>query len=71
MCNYNTGGVGDRLLVVPLETHMVSEFDLPCTNCGHDLARTTLPTTGDRGVTVAECQNCGTRHYPEAALGRF
>ncbi len=47
---------------------MVSEFDLPCTACGHDLARATLPTAGGSGVTVAECQNCGTRHYPESAL---
>ena len=47
---------------------MVSEFDLPCTACGHDLARTTVETPGEEGVTVAECAECGTRHYPESAL---
>jgi len=47
---------------------MVSEFDLPCTACGHDLARTTGATPGASAVTVAECPECGTRHYPEAAL---
>jgi uncharacterized Zn finger protein len=47
---------------------MVSEFDLPCTACGHDLARTTVATPGEGGVTVAECGECGTRHYPESAL---
>jgi len=43
---------------------MVSEYDLPCTNCGHDLSRVTL--AGD--VPVAKCPNCGTRHYPEGSL---
>jgi len=49
-------------------TSMVSEFDLPCTACGHELARTTVATAGAGGVTVAECLECGTRHYPESAL---
>jgi predicted nucleic-acid-binding Zn-ribbon protein len=49
---------------------MVSEFDLPCTDCGHDLAETTIAVTGSR-VVVAECPNCGTRHYPEKALARL
>ena len=47
---------------------MVSEFDLPCTACGHDLTERTVQTANASGVTVAECPECGTRHYPESAL---
>jgi uncharacterized Zn finger protein len=48
---------------------MVSEFDLPCTACGQDLVEAhVVAPSGDAQVTVAECQNCGTRHYPETAL---
>ena len=47
---------------------MVSEYDLPCTDCGHDLVRSQLALDGGT-VAVAECQHCGTRHYPESALG--
>jgi transcription elongation factor Elf1 len=47
---------------------MVSEFDLPCTACGHALSETTLAVPGEEGVAVAECPACGTRHYPESAL---
>lgn len=51
---------------------MVSEYDLPCTECGHELARATMPAPGaDSGVSIAECPNCGTRHYPESALDAF
>jgi transcription elongation factor Elf1 len=47
---------------------MVSEFDLPCTACGHTLSRSTLDAAVDDGVAVAVCPECGTRHYPESAL---
>ncbi|MHB9286088.1 hypothetical protein ACKVMT_03500 [Halobacteriales archaeon Cl-PHB] len=47
---------------------MVSEFDLPCTDCGTALRRSTTTDSSGQSVTVAECPNCGTRHYPEAAL---
>lgn len=53
---------------------MVTEFDLPCTACGQELTAASVPTgdanalTDAESVTVAECRNCGTRHYPEAAL---
>jgi len=51
--------------------HMVTEFDLPCTACGHALAATTVAAeSGEGSVTVAECPNCGIRHYPESALER-
>lgn len=51
---------------------MVSEFDLPCTACGHDLAEATVAANGSDGsVTVAVCPSCGTRHYPESALEGF
>jgi uncharacterized Zn finger protein len=46
---------------------MVSEFDLPCTECGGDLTRSVVQSTGGN-VAVAECPDCGTRHYPELAL---
>lgn len=49
---------------------MVTEFDLPCSDCGHDLARVEVVTDGS-SLTVAECPNCGVRHYPESALGQF
>jgi transcription elongation factor Elf1 len=62
--------VGWSVSVTTHQTHMVSEFDLPCTDCGHDLAETTIAVTGSR-VVVAECPNCGTRHYPEKALARL
>ncbi|QLH84118.1 hypothetical protein [Halosimplex pelagicum] len=48
---------------------MVSEFDLPCTDCDRKLVRTNVvsPATGGE-VTVAECPTCGSRYYPESAL---
>ncbi|MFB6139890.1 MAG: hypothetical protein ABEJ26_05595 [Halosimplex sp.] len=48
---------------------MVSEFDLPCTDCDQQLvrARVTAPSAGGE-VTVAECPTCGSRYYPESAL---
>jgi transcription elongation factor Elf1 len=50
---------------------MVSEFDLPCTACGHPLSRSTLADAVDDAVPVAVCPDCGTRHYPESALERL
>lgn len=46
---------------------MVSEFDLPCTECGGDLARSVVQSAGG-SVAIAKCPTCGTRHYPEPAL---
>jgi len=46
---------------------MVSEYELPCTECGGDLTKAVVQTTED-SVTIAECPDCGTRHYPEPAL---
>ncbi|MFB6183004.1 MAG: hypothetical protein ABEI96_00475 [Haloarculaceae archaeon] len=52
---------------------MVSEFDLPCSECGDDLVRTTAPAPSRPGVElqVAECPTCGGRYYPEATLERL
>lgn len=50
---------------------MVSEFDLPCTECGQRLDRATVATASDATVEIAECSNCGTRHYPKTALDSF
>lgn len=46
---------------------MVSEYDLPCTECGSSLVRATVVLAGS-DVSVAECTACGTYHYPETAL---
>ena len=48
---------------------MVSEFDLPCTDCGRQLERVEAQAPSSGGaVTVAECPSCGSRYYPESAL---
>ena len=48
---------------------MVSEFDLPCTDCGQQLVARDLPApSASDGVTVAECPSCGGRYYPEETL---
>ena len=47
---------------------MVSEYELPCTECGTTLSRSTLGEGGDGTVAVAVCPDCGSRHYPESAL---
>ena len=46
---------------------MVSEFDLPCVDCGQELVRRQVAEAGDT-LTVAECPSCGGRYYPEGAL---
>ncbi|MEF8853282.1 MAG: hypothetical protein V5A44_03835 [Haloarculaceae archaeon] len=46
---------------------MVTEFDLPCTDCGQELVRRQVAETGDV-LTVAECPSCGERDYPEGTL---
>lgn len=52
---------------------MVSEFDLPCTNCGGEITPVEVPVDGDPGTgsamkRIGECVDCGARHYPEQAL---
>ena len=49
---------------------MVSEFDLPCVDCGEELIRRQVAEAGD-SLTVAECPSCGGRYYPEGALNAF
>jgi len=49
---------------------MVSEFDLPCTDCDRELVRATVERPGGAELTVAECPTCGGRYYPESALDR-
>jgi uncharacterized Zn finger protein len=46
---------------------MVSEFDLPCVDCGQELVRRQVVEAGD-SLTVAECPSCGGRYYPEETL---
>ncbi|WP_336002769.1 hypothetical protein [Halorientalis halophila] len=46
---------------------MTTEFDLPCADCGQELVRRQIDRAGTT-VTVAVCQNCGGRYYPESAL---
>lgn len=50
---------------------MVSEFDLPCTDCGQRLVETEIEGPAGNRVTVAECPDCGGRYYPESTLRRF
>jgi len=48
---------------------MVSEFDLPCTDCNQPLERAEVELSPEGGpLTVAECPTCGGRYYPESAL---
>ncbi|MFC7142036.1 hypothetical protein ACFQMA_19640 [Halosimplex aquaticum] len=47
---------------------MVSEFDLPCTDCDQQLVRTEVASSTGDELTVAECPTCGSRYYPESAL---
>lgn len=48
---------------------MVSEFDLPCTDCNQPLQRAEVESSPAGGpLTVAECPTCGSRYYPESAL---
>ncbi|WP_299262309.1 hypothetical protein [Halorientalis sp.] len=46
---------------------MTSEFDLPRADCGHALVRRQIDDAGGT-ATVAVCQHCGGRYYPESAL---
>jgi len=52
---------------------MVSEFDLPCTDCNQDLVARELSerSSADDALTVAECPSCGGRYYPEETLSRL
>ncbi|WP_193767535.1 hypothetical protein [Halorientalis pallida] len=49
---------------------MTTEFDLPCADCGQALVRRQVDRAGAT-VTVAACQNCGGRYYPESALQKL
>lgn len=56
--------------------HMVSEFDLPCTDCNQELVAREVSAPGvdastSDALTVAECPSCGGRYYPEQALDRL
>lgn len=52
---------------------MVTEFDLPCTDCDQELvAREVAPPSASGDVlTVAECPSCGGRYYPEETLAHL
>lgn len=52
---------------------VVTEYELACTSCGGSLTRATVdpsavgaPVTGR--ITVAQCGNCGVRHFPRETL---
>ncbi|WP_167768429.1 hypothetical protein [Haloarcula amylovorans] len=47
---------------------MVSEYDLPCSECGDSLVRAEVTTADGSTLTVAECRSCGGRYYPESTL---
>jgi hypothetical protein len=49
---------------------MVSEFDLPCAECQHELVREEVTDREGRPLTVASCPDCDSHYYPEDALGR-
>jgi uncharacterized Zn finger protein len=50
---------------------MVSEFDLPCTDCEQELVARELARPSADSLTVAECPSCGGRYYPEETLARL
>lgn len=55
---------------------MTTEFDLGCATCGGSLRETTVAadTLGfevTAPVSVAECTECGGRHFPERALDQL
>ena len=54
---------------------MISEFDLPCTDCGRDLVARELggasASASSEALTVAECPSCGGRYYPDETLRRL
>lgn len=57
---------------------MTRETDLPCSECGgsllerdvsvHDLG---VGVDASRTVVVAECRECGARHYPDGTIERL
>jgi hypothetical protein len=55
------------------QRHMVSEFDLPCTDCDQDLVARELgePAATGESLTIAECPSCMGRYYPEETLTRL
>lgn len=55
---------------------MTTEFDLRCATCGGTLARKTvspdvLGIDAVDTLPIAECVDCGGRHFPELALERL
>jgi predicted RNA-binding Zn-ribbon protein involved in translation (DUF1610 family) len=57
---------------------MTRETDLPCSDCGgtlleRDVSARDLAAGVDasRTVVVAECTECGARHYPDGTLERL
>ena len=61
---------------------MVTEYELTCTSCGGALSRASVdpgaidaPWVGevasDGPLPVAQCANCGVRHFPRSTLERL
>ena len=57
---------------------MLHETDLPCSDCGGSLLERDVPPRDlsvavetARSVVVAECAECGARHYPDGTLRRL
>lgn len=56
-----------------VDASMVTEFDLPCTECGGEIVRTELsPGNGSESNSsiryVGECTECNARFYPAETL---
>jgi uncharacterized protein with PIN domain len=52
---------------------MVTEFDLPCSNCGGQLEQIQTPKNdqvekSDEDLPLAECVDCGAHYYPDSTL---
>jgi len=52
-------------------THMITEFDLPCADCGQELVRHRVSAGRFEDVIIAKCPDCGSQYYPKDALGRI
>ena len=56
---------------------MIHETDLPCSDCGGALlerdvsAREFAGVEATETVVVAECTDCGARHYPDGTVRRL
>jgi uncharacterized Zn finger protein len=55
---------------------MITEFDLPCSNCGGQLEQVQI-SIGDQGteldntLLLAKCVECGAEYYPEKTLDQL